>query len=137
MNKNKFKICKPCYELNYCPYGILVEEFPLPNDITRKEMIEHDELLKKQLSKGIKDPKRRKSVKEMVKNFDPKLYPVKLPSKKILEKEQEESCGVFGHRCPVFFVAEPLTEPGWIEEIEKTEKKKSKKSKTKKKKGGE
>jgi hypothetical protein len=23
-------ICKPCLELNYCPYGPLVEQFPLP-----------------------------------------------------------------------------------------------------------
>jgi HNH endonuclease len=23
-------ICKPCWELNYCPYGPLVEQFPLP-----------------------------------------------------------------------------------------------------------
>ena len=22
-------VCKPCWELKYCPYGILVEEFPL------------------------------------------------------------------------------------------------------------
>ena len=29
-------ICKPCWELNYCPYGILVEEFPLKT--TRDEV---------------------------------------------------------------------------------------------------
>jgi hypothetical protein len=49
-------VCKPCWELKYCPYGPLVEEFPL------------------------------------------------------LEKDDERSCRIFGHHCPVFYVAEPLTE---------------------------
>ncbi len=49
-------VCKPCWELKYCPYGPLVEEFPLP------------------------------------------------------EKDDERSCRIFGHHCPVFYVAEPLTE---------------------------
>lgn len=29
-NKRNNTICKPCWELNYCPYGPLVEQFPLP-----------------------------------------------------------------------------------------------------------
>ena len=49
-------VCKPCWEIKYCPYGPLVEQFPL---------------------KQIQDDK---------------------------------SCRIFGHDCPVFFVAEPLTE---------------------------
>ena len=49
-------VCKPCWELKYCPYGPLVEEFPLP------------------------------------------------------EVDTHRSCKVFGHECPVFSVAEPLTE---------------------------
>ena len=48
-------VCKPCWELNYCPYGPLVEEFPFVDDV-------------------------------------------------------EYSCSVFGHICPVFKVAEPLSE---------------------------
>jgi hypothetical protein len=28
--KRNKTICKPCWELNYCPYGPLVEQFPLP-----------------------------------------------------------------------------------------------------------
>lgn len=50
-------ICKPCWELKYCPYGVLVESFEIRN--------------------GMGDPYR---------------------------------CRVFGHLCPVFRVAEPLTE---------------------------
>lgn len=50
-------ICKPCWELKYCPYGVLIEDFELRADP--------------------EDPYR---------------------------------CRVFGHMCPVFLVAEPLTE---------------------------
>ncbi|WAC07637.1 MAG: HNH endonuclease signature motif containing protein [Thermodesulfobacteriota bacterium] len=49
-------VCKPCWELKYCPYGLLIEEFPLP------------------------------------------------------EAETHRACRIFGHECPVFLVAEPLTE---------------------------
>ena len=50
-------ICKPCWELKYCPYGVLVEDFELRDEPS--------------------DPYR---------------------------------CRIFGHTCPVFLVAEPLTE---------------------------
>ena len=49
-------VCKPCWELKYCPYGPLVEEFPLE------------------------------------------------------EERSYRSCRIFGHDCPVFHVAEPVTE---------------------------
>ena len=49
-------ICKPCWEIEYCPYGPLVENFTLKHD------------------------------------------------------RDEKSCRIFGHDCPVFYVAEPLTE---------------------------
>ena len=50
-------ICKPCWELKYCPYGVLVENFELRN-----------------------------------------------------EQDDPYRCRIFGHICPVFLVAEPLTE---------------------------
>lgn len=49
-------VCKPCWEIKYCPYGPLVEEFPLK------------------------------------------------------QNPDEKSCRIFGHDCPVFYGAEPLTE---------------------------
>lgn len=49
-------VCKPCWELKYCPFGPLVEDFP------------------------------------------------------IKEKKDDSSCRIFGHDCPVFYTAEPLTE---------------------------
>lgn len=49
-------VCKPCWEIKYCPYGPLIEDFPL---------------------------KRERDTK---------------------------SCRIYGHDCPVFYVAEPFTE---------------------------
>lgn len=45
------KICKPCWELKYCPYGPLIESFPLPG-ITRNEAKEHIEYLKQLVKTG-------------------------------------------------------------------------------------
>ena len=50
-------ICKPCWELKYCPYGVLVEDFEVRHD-----------------------------------------------------SDDPYACRIFGHLCPVFIVAEPLTE---------------------------
>lgn len=49
-------VCKPCWELKYCPYGILVENFPLKSE------------------------------------------------------NDDKSCRIYGHDCPVYYVAEPFTE---------------------------
>lgn len=97
-------VCKPCWELKYCPYGPLVEQFPLP-PIARAEMVEHHERLKAQLKAGVKDPRIRKNIKEMIAHFNPKDYPV-VPDR----SQDDKACSVFGHYCPVFFVNEPLTE---------------------------
>src|SRR4030081_316614 len=43
--------CKPCWELKYCPYGPLVEDFPLPPP-TLAETEEHNEYLRKCLETG-------------------------------------------------------------------------------------
>lgn len=104
------KICKPCWELKYCPYGPLVEEYPLPN-ITRKDAILHNEYLKtilknKMFPNGDKiDKVRLHFFQEDVNSFNADDYP---------EKESEiieyMSCSEFGHLCPAFFVSEPFTE---------------------------
>lgn len=49
-------VCKPCWEMKYCPYGSLVESFPIG------------------------------------------------------DFGNDETCRIFGHICPVFYVAEPFTE---------------------------
>jgi len=59
-------ICKPCWEIKYCPYGPLVEDFPLKRE------------------------------------------------------PDEKSCRIFGHDCPVFYVAEPFTETKELRNISRT-----------------
>lgn len=65
-NKRVSSVCKPCWELKYCPYGSLVEDFPIQSE------------------------------------------------------RDEKSCRIFGHDCPVFYVAEPFTETKEIRKISRT-----------------
>ena len=97
-------VCKPCWELKYCPYGPLVENFPLLGP-TKKEAIDHNDFLKEQLQKGAYTGWRKQSIEEDVLNFDPNEYP-----EEYKKEEIEQCCDVFGHICPTFFVNEPLTE---------------------------
>jgi hypothetical protein len=104
------RVCKPCWELKYCPYGPFVEESPLLPPL-RQEMIEEFNYLKKSLKTGKMSDgkplsaKRRKFFQAEVDGFKAEDYPEKIP-REILES----SCNVFGHICPVVFVAEGFTE---------------------------
>jgi len=78
------KIEKPCHYTGFCPYGTLVEEFPLYPK-TRKYAEENNILTEDgypDLNKVLRD--------------HPEL--------------DKHSCEVFGHDCPVFYMAEPLAE---------------------------
>jgi hypothetical protein len=100
------KRCKPCWELKYCPYGPLVEQFPLPR-FTRSEAIEHKEFLMKELGDKAYNPQHQKEFSAEVQNFDPSIFPEEIP-----EEEAFMSCHIFGHYCPAFFSAEPFSETG-------------------------
>lgn len=102
--KRTKNVCKPCWELKYCPYGPLVEQFPLPQR-ARSEMVEHNELLKRILAEGVGDATRKATLEQMVSTFNPNDYP-EVPD----DRDDDKACSVFGHYCPVFFVNEPLTE---------------------------
>jgi 5-methylcytosine-specific restriction endonuclease McrA len=83
----KFIPCKPCWELKYCPYGPLVEFFPLfgpPDDAVFQTFWPDNDVM----SYVAKDDH------EFLKGCDPLVL----------------SCNVFGHVCPVFMMAEPFTE---------------------------
>lgn len=114
--KRTSNLCKPCWELKYCPYGPVVEDFPLFPP-TRDEAIEHNNYIKKcletgKLGNGDKlNIIRKKCFKKEVDEFNLKDYPENIP-KALLEA----SCRVFGHICPAFVVAESLTE---IKELRK------------------
>ncbi len=104
------RVCKPCWELKYCPYGPFVEESPLLPPL-RKEAQRHQEYLKRCLKKGVMadgtalDDERRRTFKSMIEEFNPDNYPKTIP-----REIAEMSCTVFGHICPVVFVAEGFTE---------------------------
>lgn len=104
------RVCKPCWELKYCPYGPWVEDSPLLPS-TRKEAEKYQEYLKNCLKTGILeggeplDDERRRLFKEWTDEFNPEDYPEEIP-----EKIAEMACTVFGHICPVVFIAEDFTE---------------------------
>lgn len=102
--------CKPCWELKYCPYGLLVEQFPiLP--LTREELIEDQKHRLSCLEKGHLDSGEKLTDSQKlifaIYSFsdDPDDSPERIP--KILK---EWECQDFGHLCPVFFVSEDFSE---------------------------
>jgi hypothetical protein len=107
------KVIKPCWELKYCPYGVLVEQFPLlPQG--RDGAIRHNEYIKSCLKKGMlgvepnvkpMTEKIRKFFEHSVAVFDPKKYPEEIPA-----EIYKWSCSIFGHICPVVFSAENVAE---------------------------
>jgi len=108
--KRTSELCKPCWELKYCPYGPVVEDFLLLPPI-RKDAIDHNNYLKECIKNGILgsgeklDSQRKKWFEEQINNFNADDYPENIP-----KEFWDTSCRVYGHICPVFFVAEPLTE---------------------------
>ena len=109
--KNRTRnLCKPCWEIHYCPYGPLVEDFPLL-PMLRKDAMEHNDYLKHCLETGVMasgeplDEERRRLFINMIGEDKEDDYPESIP-----KEIAQAACNVFGHMCPVFFVAEPLTE---------------------------
>ena len=87
-----FKFGKPCHQTGFCVYGTLVEEFPL-----HKEAHDYAEKMG--------------WTTEIVDGFGGMVEVVDL-TRAIREKPELDrfSCDVFGHDCPVFYMAEPLAE---------------------------
>lgn len=104
------QLCKPCWELQYCPYGPIVEESPLLPSL-RESAVESVSYIRQCLEKGKLasgeelDEHRRQSFEQTVSDFNEEDYPEDIP-----QLLRDASCKVFGHMCPVFFVAEPVTE---------------------------
>ena len=74
-NKRTKNVCKPCWELKYCPYGPLVEDFPLLGP-TQKEAVGHNSFLRTQLEKKAYRGWRKKLFTKEVAEFNTKDYPV-------------------------------------------------------------
>ena len=111
-------VCKPCWELKYCPYGPLVEFFPLPDDgdVAFKEIQDAYKRRIAEVQSGtLKTLREINKAIEAILCLDPKRW------KWINQFRTEElSCSVFGHICPVFFSAEPFTETKEDRRIERT-----------------
>ncbi len=113
-DKRTKAVCKPCWELKYCPYGGLVEQFPILGP-TRQQAIKHNEFLKSQLKKGAYSGWRKELFEKEVKNFNQNSYPPTY-SKNDISKQ----CIIFGHQCPVYYTNEPLTETKELRNISRS-----------------
>src|SRR4051812_39462077 len=103
----KLPVCKPCWELKYCPYGALVELFPLiSNEVTLPEVARNYKSWIDAVRSGrLKTQAQIYNAIEKILFLDPKSWSW------ISQFQTEElSCNVYGHICPVFFSAEPFTE---------------------------
>ena len=94
---------KPCHFLSFCPYGQLVEEFPICEEESAYA-IKHGKYVKWSNPKGFPAEGTWVSCKKGDKGASPDVNwaagKVKAPY----------SCKVFGHNCPVFYHAEPMSE---------------------------
>jgi HNH endonuclease len=103
----KKEVCKPCWELKYCPYGPLVEQFPLHPEFGSLADIKR---LHRRVKAELSDGKRKSHQAwwELIERFQ---YSSPRRWEWISQYQTEElGCNVFGHICPVFFTAEPFTE---------------------------
>jgi len=98
----------------FCPYGQLVEDFPL-DPPSRASAVEHNRYMKKLLKEGKFDKPdthmTREEAENSIKNFDKNDYPVKYIRSKM-------SCEVFGHHCPVYYHVELFAETNKITQEE-------------------
>jgi len=91
-------VCKPCWELKYSPYGMLVELFPLllSEDQNEEELAE---------LKALENEFEQESPDSIITSLN-RYW-------KNIENKYDTSdlqCNVFGHICPVVMVAERFTE---------------------------
>ena len=101
--KKKFptgSVCKPCWELKYCPYGHLVEYFPFAGDQSAPEEIQarYDENIKNIISGECKN--------EQEVWWEVEALHINRPGNWAYIQEyskDEVNCKIFGHACPVFF----------------------------------
>lgn len=103
----KGAVCKPCWELKYCPYGPLVEYFPGPGGGWTVEEAErqHKEALATLLGGKLESEDDVWDAIGALHYTRPHLF-------EALESYESEDvqCKIFGHSCPVFFTQSGATE---------------------------
>lgn len=105
----KGSVCKPCWELKYCPYGILVEEFPLFHVTDKGQDFDttarYNEVLADLAKETHLEPEEVHDYHRMLLILNPESNAY------IAQYEPEDvACRIFGHTCPVFFVQSGATE---------------------------
>jgi hypothetical protein len=105
--KLKSPVCKPCWELKYCPYGPLVEFFPLsPASFSLTEI----RRIHSEVTAGFVKGRNRNEAK-ILSEVERFLWSEPSQWQYIKRFDSTElACNVFGHICPVFLTAEPFTE---------------------------
>ena len=98
----KDSVCKPCWELKYCPYGYLVEYFPLFHTTDTLDKfdtnVRYNEVLQELKQNGARTPDEVDEYFGLLSRLNPEA------NEYISQYEPEDvACRVFGHVCPVFF----------------------------------
>jgi hypothetical protein len=101
------QVCKPCWELKYCPYGPLVEGFPLsPGGRPLAEVEARFEEILEGFAAG-----RFKTLDEVSEMVESLLYHIPENWAELDGYDTSElECRVYGHVCPVFLTAENVSE---------------------------
>lgn len=100
-------VCKPCWELKYCPYGPLVEFFPLVNSMASMSDIRrsYESWIDAVIDGDLKSIKEIHEAIEKILCLEPERW------EWVNQYEGSDlRCSIFGHVCPVFLTAEPFTE---------------------------
>lgn len=108
---------KPCWELDFCPFGSLVEEFPLVPWAVEPVDGTQDELTRKLEEFTCKSCGRAEEVEQWVlDSWRGELERLSSPDapEVIPQVFLTASCKGFGHLCPVYFLAESYAETDQI-----------------------
>jgi hypothetical protein len=109
MKKTKFKyrVCKPCWELKYCPFGSMVEHYPAigdaidMGDVTKR----YNDIIARFIGGELKSEEDILDAIDMLEfHWPPRWQEMNKYDYSDLQ------CKQFGHICPVFFNAEMFTE---------------------------
>lgn len=103
----KDSVCKPCWELKYCPYGYMVEWFPLTSLETNMEEIKelYSECLENFTSGNLK------TEQDVWDEIDRLMYLSPSNHEYLMQFEPRDiNCEIYGHTCPVFINQNGATE---------------------------
>lgn len=102
-------VCKPCWELKYCPYGHIVEHFPLyhsSDELKNFDTTErYSEVMREIAEKTSITPEEIHDYSRLLSILDPAA------NSYISQFAPEDvACRIFGHTCPVFLAQSGATE---------------------------